>query len=75
MSDTRRSPFTEAALERVLDNNLSAKYSLTGLLKPDNIINDGFYDLGKVMQESLFLCATQFHRFQIFRIVISEKSL
>lgn len=52
MSDTRRSPFTEAALERVLDNNLSAKYSLTGLLKPDNIINDGFYDLGKVQEGS-----------------------
>ena len=48
MSETRRSPFTEAALERVLDSNLSAKYSLTGILKQDNIINDGFYDLGKV---------------------------
>lgn len=48
MSDTRRSPFTEAALERILDSNLSAKYSLTGILKPDNSITNGFYDIGQV---------------------------
>ena len=48
MSETKRSPFTEAALERVLDSNLSAKYSLLGILKPDNLIEDEFYDLGRV---------------------------
>ncbi|XP_065061689.1 armadillo repeat-containing protein 3-like isoform X1 [Rhopilema esculentum] len=51
-SNSRKSPFTEAALERVLDSNLSAKYSLTGVLKSDNIITDGFYDLGRVKEGS-----------------------
>ena len=48
LSDSRRSPFTEAALDRILDSNLSAKYSLTGILREENIITDGFYDAGKV---------------------------
>ena len=31
-SSTRKSPFAEAALQKLLDNNLSAKYALTGCL-------------------------------------------
>lgn len=50
MSQSRRSSFTKAALDRVLDGNLSAKYSLTGALKPDNITTDGFYDVGRVSE-------------------------
>lgn len=47
-SDTRKNPFSEAALERLLDNMLSAKYSLTGHLTASDIITDGFYDAGKI---------------------------
>lgn len=32
VSGTRKNPFAEVALERLLDANLSAKYSLTGQL-------------------------------------------
>ena len=32
VSGTRKNPFAEAALERLLDSNLSAKYALTGNL-------------------------------------------
>jgi len=31
-SSTRKSPFAEAALQKLLDSNLSAKYALTGIL-------------------------------------------
>ena len=31
-SSTRKSPFAEAALQKLLDSNLSAKYALTGVL-------------------------------------------
>lgn len=31
-SSTRKSPFAEAALQKLLDSNLSAKYALTGCL-------------------------------------------
>jgi hypothetical protein len=32
VSGTRKNPFAEVALERLLDANLSAKYALTGQL-------------------------------------------
>uniref|UniRef100_A0A8C8BIZ9 Armadillo repeat containing 3 n=1 Tax=Otus sunia TaxID=257818 RepID=A0A8C8BIZ9_9STRI len=41
--------FSEAALEKLLDNNLSQKYSQMGYLSSSNIITDGFYDCGQVM--------------------------
>ncbi|XP_031409902.1 armadillo repeat-containing protein 3 [Meleagris gallopavo] len=43
-----RNNFSEAALERLLDNNLSQKYSQMGYLSPSNVITDGFYDYGKI---------------------------
>ncbi|KAJ8375062.1 hypothetical protein SKAU_G00056420 [Synaphobranchus kaupii] len=43
----RRSKFSEAALDRLLDSNLSVKYSLTGHLSSTNITLDGFYDPGQ----------------------------
>lgn len=51
---TRRNQFTAAALERLLDNNLSAKFSLTGYLGPTNIIEDGFFDAGPLKPNSEF---------------------
>ncbi|XP_052550682.1 armadillo repeat-containing protein 3 isoform X1 [Tympanuchus pallidicinctus] len=43
-----RNNFSEAALERLLDNNLSQKYSQMGYLSSSNVITDGFYDYGKI---------------------------
>ncbi|KAG9347730.1 hypothetical protein JZ751_003744 [Albula glossodonta] len=48
-SSNRRNKFSEAALQRLLDSNLSVKYSLTGHLSPANITVDGFYDPGQVV--------------------------
>ena len=52
---SRRSTFTETALERVLDGNLPAKYALTGILTFQNVIDDMFYDTGKVICVNLIL--------------------
>ncbi|XP_061096444.1 armadillo repeat-containing protein 3 [Conger conger] len=46
-SPNRQSKFSEAALQRLLDSNLSVKYSLAGYLSSTNITVDGFYDPGK----------------------------
>ncbi|KAM4606580.1 armadillo repeat-containing protein 3 [Polymixia lowei] len=40
--------FSEVAMVRLLDSNLSAKYSLTGRLASTDITTDGFYDIGQV---------------------------
>ena len=48
LSGSRKSGFSDAALECVLDCNLPAKYSLRGYLSSSNIIGQGFYDRGKV---------------------------
>lgn len=48
LSGTRRNKFSEAAYNKLLNNNLSLKYSQTGYLSSSNIINDGFYDYGRV---------------------------
>ncbi|XP_029611125.1 armadillo repeat-containing protein 3 isoform X2 [Salmo trutta] len=46
-SANRRNKFSEIALQRLLDSNLSLKYSLTNTLAPTDITMDGFYDPGK----------------------------
>ncbi|XP_066580867.1 armadillo repeat-containing protein 3 isoform X2 [Amia ocellicauda] len=46
-SSNLRNKFSEAALHKLLDSNLSVKYSLTGYLSPSNITTDGFYDPGQ----------------------------
>ncbi|XP_069047128.1 armadillo repeat-containing protein 3 isoform X3 [Lepisosteus oculatus] len=48
LSSNRRNKFSEAALLKLLDSNLSIKYSLTGYLSPTDLITDGFYDPGQV---------------------------
>ena len=48
LSGSRKSGFSDAALECVLDCNLPAKYSLRGYLSSSNVIGQGFYDRGKV---------------------------
>ncbi|NXC52262.1 ARMC3 protein, partial [Aleadryas rufinucha] len=54
-STKRKNKFSEAALEKLLDNNLPQKYSRTGYLSPSNIITDGFYDCGQVKHGKKFL--------------------
>ncbi|XP_012586701.1 PREDICTED: armadillo repeat-containing protein 3 isoform X2 [Condylura cristata] len=48
LSVTRKNKFSEAAYNKLLNNNLSLKYSQTGYLSSSNIINDGFYDYGQI---------------------------
>uniref|UniRef100_A0A8C9UDE8 Armadillo repeat containing 3 n=1 Tax=Serinus canaria TaxID=9135 RepID=A0A8C9UDE8_SERCA len=55
LSKKRKNKFSEAALETLLDNNLSQKYSRMGYLSPSNIITNGFYDCGQVKHGGKFL--------------------
>uniref|UniRef100_A0A8B9P0T5 Armadillo repeat containing 3 n=1 Tax=Apteryx owenii TaxID=8824 RepID=A0A8B9P0T5_APTOW len=48
LSTGHKNNFSEGALEKLLDNNLSQKYSQMGYLSSSNIITDGFYDCGQV---------------------------
>ncbi|CAF1328260.1 unnamed protein product [Adineta steineri] len=54
-SESRKSKFTEMALQRILDSQLSAKYSYLGRLESNNITTDGFYDMGPVPEGGKFL--------------------
>ncbi|CAF5002645.1 unnamed protein product [Rotaria sp. Silwood1] len=54
-SESRKSKFTEMALQRILDSHLSAKYSYLGRLESNNITTDGFYDMGPVRDGGKFL--------------------
>ncbi|XP_030299931.1 armadillo repeat-containing protein 3 [Calypte anna] len=55
LSTARKNNFSEAALEKLLDNNLSRKYSQIGYLSSSNIITDGFYDCGRIKPGVKFL--------------------
>nr|XP_014353509.1 PREDICTED: uncharacterized protein LOC102357489 [Latimeria chalumnae] len=48
MSVSRKNYFSKATLIKLLDNNLSYKYSFLGYLSASDITSDGFYDLGQV---------------------------
>ncbi|NWR10737.1 ARMC3 protein, partial [Paradoxornis webbianus] len=55
LSRKRKNKFSEAALEKLLDNNLPQKYSRMGYLSSSNIITNGFYDCGQVKHGKKFL--------------------
>ncbi|NWX78252.1 ARMC3 protein, partial [Alca torda] len=55
LSIVRKNNYSEAALEKLLDNSLSQKYSRMGYLSPSNIITDGFYDCGQIKPGVKFL--------------------
>nr|XP_013804698.1 PREDICTED: armadillo repeat-containing protein 3 [Apteryx mantelli mantelli] len=55
LSTGHKNNFSEGALEKLLDNNLSQKYSQMGYLSSSNIITDGFYDCGQVQPGVKFL--------------------
>ncbi|GAB1601676.1 armadillo repeat-containing protein 3-like [Argonauta hians] len=50
----RHNNFSEAALERLFDNNLSVKFSYYGYLSPSNIIPDGFFYVGRLKMTATF---------------------
>ncbi|XP_073485866.1 armadillo repeat-containing protein 3 [Aquarana catesbeiana] len=52
LSASRRSNFSELALNKMLDNNLSLKYNQKGILSYNNLINDGFYDHGRIKPDA-----------------------
>ncbi|XP_053915061.1 armadillo repeat-containing protein 3 [Cuculus canorus] len=54
-STSRKNKFSEAAVEKLLDNNLPQKYSRMGYLSSSNIITDGFYDCGQIKHGVKFL--------------------
>lgn len=53
-STKRRSNFTETALKKLLDTNLSAKYALLNCIDANNFVNDGFYDMGPMRPNGKF---------------------
>ncbi|NXM57216.1 ARMC3 protein, partial [Illadopsis cleaveri] len=55
LSRKRKNKFSEAALEKLLDNNLPQKYSRLGYLSSSNIITNGFYDCGQIKHGGKFL--------------------
>ncbi|XP_070564902.1 armadillo repeat-containing protein 3-like isoform X2 [Ptychodera flava] len=61
-SSTRKNQFSQAALDRLLDSNLSAKYALTGKLGPMDIIQDGFYDPGQLKPGGKFLTLEEYSK-------------
>ncbi|NXQ56751.1 ARMC3 protein, partial [Anthoscopus minutus] len=54
LSTKHKNKFSEAALEKLLDNNLSQKYSRMGYLSSSNIITNGFYDCGQIKRGGKF---------------------
>ncbi|XP_077010194.1 armadillo repeat-containing protein 3 isoform X6 [Tamandua tetradactyla] len=48
LSVSRKNKYSEIAYNKLLNNNLSLKYSQTGYLSSSNIITDGFYDYGRI---------------------------
>ncbi|KAG2458058.1 ARMC3 protein, partial [Polypterus senegalus] len=48
LSTCRKNNFSEAALQKLFEGNLSIKYSLYDCLSSSDIIVDGFYDPGRV---------------------------
>ncbi|KAM4705175.1 armadillo repeat-containing protein 3 [Rhinophrynus dorsalis] len=55
LSRSRRNNFSEMAHNKMLDNNLSLKYSQKGYLSCSNLIEDGFYDHGRIKPEATLL--------------------
>ncbi|XP_026056789.1 armadillo repeat-containing protein 3 [Carassius auratus] len=48
LSPNRNNKFSELALQKLLNSNLSLKYSLTGHLSASDVTTDGFYDPGQI---------------------------
>ncbi|XP_033118258.1 armadillo repeat-containing protein 3-like isoform X2 [Anneissia japonica] len=64
-SSTKQNSFSDSALERLLDNALSAKYALTGQLSSCDVITDGFYDVGKMRPGSKFMTLEELSQVEV----------
>lgn len=53
-SAQRKSSLTEAALRKLLETNLSAKYALNNCIDATDSINDAFYDMGPMRPNGKF---------------------
>ncbi|XP_041103023.1 armadillo repeat-containing protein 3-like [Polyodon spathula] len=62
LSTSRKNNFSEAALQRLFDSNLSIKYSFTGCLSSSNKITDGFYDYGQVKPDHKILILEELYK-------------
>ncbi|RXM28515.1 Armadillo repeat-containing protein 3 [Acipenser ruthenus] len=62
LSTSRKNNFSEAALQRLFDSNLSIKYSFTGCLSSSNKITDGFYDYGKVKPDHKMITLEELYK-------------
>lgn len=65
LSVSRKNKFSEAAYNKLLNNNLSLKYSQTGYLSSSNIIGDGFYDYGRVSGSTHFFFSVYDNNFYL----------
>ncbi|CAH2282270.1 armadillo repeat-containing 3 isoform X1 [Pelobates cultripes] len=55
LSSSRGNHFSELAYDKLLDNNLSLKYSQKGCLSYNNLLTNGFYDHGRIKPEAKLL--------------------
>ncbi|MGH0157111.1 UNVERIFIED_CONTAM: hypothetical protein FKN15_001856 [Acipenser sinensis] len=62
LSTSRKNNFSEAALQRLFDSNLSIKYSFTGCLSSSNKITDGFYDYGQVKPDHKMIILEELYK-------------
>ncbi|XP_072507805.1 armadillo repeat-containing protein 3 isoform X3 [Notamacropus eugenii] len=60
LSIRRKNNFSEAAYNRLLNNNLSLKYCQMGYLSSNNLIPDGFYDAGRINPGTKLLTLKEF---------------
>ncbi|XP_069770712.1 armadillo repeat-containing protein 3 isoform X2 [Narcine bancroftii] len=60
LSSDRRNNFSEIAVTRLLDHNVTLKYILTGYLSSTDIIRDGFYDPGQIKPGKKVLTLEEF---------------
>uniref|UniRef100_A0A8C2CQN5 Armadillo repeat containing 3 n=1 Tax=Cyprinus carpio TaxID=7962 RepID=A0A8C2CQN5_CYPCA len=72
LSPNRNNKFSELALQKLLDSNLSLKYSLTGHLSASNITTDGFYDPGQVQINYCIICFEQQKEQQNTEVCVRE---
>ncbi|KAK1172066.1 armadillo repeat-containing protein 3 isoform X1 [Acipenser oxyrinchus oxyrinchus] len=62
LSTSRKNNFSEAALQRLFDSNLSIKYSFTGCLSSSNKITDGFYDYCQVKPDHKMIILEELYK-------------
>lgn len=67
-SQNRRSKFSKMAMITLLNFNLPVKYALMGHLASTDKITDGFYDVGKVCKQFLYVKKCIFKSVEIYKL-------